>query len=468
MSAAISVRKRHDTDMTSGGILKHLILFSLPLLAGNLFQQLYNMVDSWVVGNFVSDSAFAAVGTVGSYVNVLIGFFMGFSGGAGVVISQYYGAKQYKKVHDTVHTSILMSLIMGAVFTVAGIVTIPFVLKNIMKFPADVYPEAKTYLTIYFAGIIGLLIYNIGSGILRAVGDSTRPFYFLVVSAVLNTVLDLVFVLVFDMGVAGVAYATIIAQFVSAILVLLSLTKSDNCIMLRFSELRINTEMLKKIIVIGFPSAIQIAITSFSNMFVYSYINFFGKDMMGGWTAFSRVDQFVLLPLNSLSIAISTFVGQNVGKGDIKRANNGVMKCFVLGLVTSVILIIPVTIFAPQLTAFFNNSEGVIRYGTLVIRTLMPFYLLCCISLVFSGALRGSGNTKTPMIIMLSCYVVFRQCYLYVVANFLGNTEGLIIFSFPAGWILCSAITLIYYFAKGLKTGNIVDNTEKPQQSVKA
>ncbi len=243
--------KRQDCDMTVGDINRHIVTFAIPLLIGNIFQQLYNTVDTWVVGNYVSNDAFAAVGSVSPIINMLIGFFMGLSSGAGVVISQFYGAKQEEQVKKTVHTAILMTLILAIVFTAVGIFITPFMLR-FMKTADSVFPESKAYLTIYFSGVVGLMVYNIGSGILRAVGDSRRPFYFLVVSAVTNTVLDLVFVLIFDMGVAGVAYATIIAQGLSAILVIITLVRSKSCIRLSLSNLKISWDMLAKIFFVAF------------------------------------------------------------------------------------------------------------------------------------------------------------------------------------------------------------------------
>ncbi len=272
--------QKKDVDMTEGSIAGHLIRFAFPLLLGNIFQQLYNTVDSWVVGNYVSKNAFAAVGTVGPVINMLIGFFMGLSSGAGVVISQYYGAKKHDKVSETVHTSIVMTLVLGVLFTFVGIWMTPYMLR-FMKTPEGVLPESTAYLTIYFSGVLGLMLYNIGSGILRAIGDSQRPFYFLVVSALLNTVLDLVFVLVFDMGVAGVAWATIIAQGVSALLTMIVLFRTDTCVKLSFRKLKMHWDALGKIIRVGIPAAIQMMITSFSNIFVQSYINFFGESCMG-------------------------------------------------------------------------------------------------------------------------------------------------------------------------------------------
>ena len=283
-------QRKKDVDMTEGNITRHIIMFAFPLLIGNVFQQLYNTVDTWVVGNYVSNEAFSAVGTVGPIINMLIGFFMGLSSGAGVVISQYYGAKRYDEVHDTVHTSLVMTLIMGIVFTGIGLSMTPFMLR-LMNTPDNVMPESSAYLTIYFSGMLGLMIYNIGSGILRAVGDSQRPFYFLVVCAVLNTVLDLLFVLVFKMGVEGVALATILSQGVSAVLVIITLMRTDTCIKVRLRDLKINFAMLGKIFRVGIPAAIQMAITSFSNIFVQSYINYFGDNCMSGWTAYAKIDQ---------------------------------------------------------------------------------------------------------------------------------------------------------------------------------
>jgi putative MATE family efflux protein len=435
---------KRDVDMTEGSIARHLIVFALPLLIGNIFQQLYNTVDTWVVGNYVSNEAFSAVGTVGPIINTLIGFFTGLSSGASAVISQYYGAKKYDKVNEAVHTSMVMTLIMSVIFTAIGILITPAML-GFMKTPAEVMPESKAYLTIYFAGIAGLMIYNIGSGILRAVGDSTRPFLFLVVSAVVNTVLDLVFVLGFRMGVDGVAYATIVAQGVSAVLVVITLLRADTCIKLRIKDLRLNFETLGKIVGIGFPAAVQMAITSFSNVFVQSYINHFGPDCMSGWTAYSKIDQLALLPMQSLALAATTFVGQNVGKNDEKRAKKGATGAVIMAVVITVVLMIPIMIFAPYLVAFLNDKPEVIEYGTIILRLQSPFYVLCCVNQIYAGVLRGSGKSRVPMVTMLFSFVVFRQCYLYIMANYISNEIIPIALAYPAGWLVASALITIYY-----------------------
>lgn len=450
---------RRDTDMTTGNVFGHLIRFSIPLLLGNIFQQLYNTVDTWVVGNFVSDEAFSAVGTVGPITNMLIGFFLGLSSGAGVVISQYYGAKREDKVSETVHTALLMTVIIGIIFTVGGILMIPLMLR-LIDMPAEVIGDATTYLTIYFAGLIGLMFYNMGSGILRAVGDSRRPFYYLVVSAVLNTVLDLVFVIVFKMGVAGVAYATIIAQAVSAALTLYSLARSKSCVRFQPRKLRLHWSVLGKIFRVGIPAALQMAITAFSNVFVQSYINYFEQDCMGGWTAYSKIDQLIFLPMQSLALAATTFVGQNLGMNQVDRAKDGTRKALLLAMSATILLIIPVVIFAPTLVTFFNGNPEVQRFGSQFLRTISPFYVLCCFNQIYSGSLRGAGNSRATMIIMLLSFVAFRQVYLWIMANYISNTIFPISMGYPAGWLMCSALTMIYYKKVDLGRNRLLDPSE--------
>ena len=436
--------KQRDTDMTRGNIIRHIIIFSIPLLVGNVFQQMYNTVDTWVVGNFTTNEAYSAVGSVGPIINMLIGIFLGLSSGAGVVVSQFYGAKQYDKVHNAVHTSLTLTFIMAVIFTILGIVMTPFMLQ-LMKMPEEVIPEAKTYLTIYFAGVTGLMIYNMGAGILRAIGDSKRPFYFLVVSAIINTVLDLVFVLVFHMGVAGVAYATIIAQGISAVLVMITLIRSDSCVKFSFREMGISAEQIKLIMKVGIPAALQMAVTAFSNVFVQSYINHFGQDIMSGWTTYAKLDQFMFLPMQSISLAASTFMGQNLGIGDVDRAKKGVRLSSAISLLCTALIMLPLVIFAPVFAAFFNDKPVVIDASTTLIRWISPFYLICSFNQIYSAALRGAGNSKIPMIIMIGSFVVFRQCYLFITANFICNEIIPIAMGYPAGWAVCSLATLIYY-----------------------
>ena len=451
-----SAKKKH-VDMTNGSIAGHLISFAFPLLLGNLFQQFYNTVDTWVVGNFATNEAFSAVGSVGPIINVLIGLFMGLSTGAGAVISQFYGAKHMGRVRDTVHTAVMLTLVLSVVFTIVGIVFTPIMLR-MSKMPENVMPEATTYLRIYFAGIAGLLFYNIGSAILRSVGDSQRPFYFLVVAAVLNSVLDILFVVWLKMGVAGVAWATVIAQGVSAILVVSALIRSEDSIRLEIRKLNIHWDVLRKIFRVGIPAALQLAITSFSNVFVQSYINYFGPNFMSGWTAYSKINQIVLLPMQSISLGITTFVGQNLGAGQTERARKSVGVGFGLSCGSSAVLLLPILLFAPQLVAFFNPNEDVIVFGALLLRLLCPFFLIYCVHDTLGCALRGAGNGKIPMIISLACFVFFRQIYLYVMANYICNEVIPIAMSFPAGWVLSSTLILIYFLRTKLTDTRLVDD----------
>lgn len=454
--------KRHDIDMTQGSIIRNILIFAFPLLVGNLFQQLYNMVDAWVIGRAGQDGAYAAVGSVGPIINILIGFFVGLSSGTSVVVSQFYGAKNNKKVHDAVHTAMAATVIIGIICTVVGIALTPFFLNIIFRGEnADIYPYAKSYLTIYFAGIMGMMLYNMASGILRAVGDSKRPFYFLVISTVINIVLDILFVFVFYMSAAGVALATIIAQWTSAVLAIITLLKTESCVKLVIKEVKICGDILKKIIYIGFPAGIQMAITAFSNVFVQSYIanvNGNATHILGGWTSYSKVDMFIFLPVQSIALSVTTFVGQNVGVGNYKRAREGTFKSIGIALLITVVIIIFTMLLSPQLVKIFNPTPEVVEYGSMLLLWLSPFYVLPCANQVFAASLRGMGNSGAPMIIMLSSFVGFRQLYLYVVSNFISNEILPVAFSYPAGWFVCMVTISFYYFFYKPKKNLIVDN----------
>ncbi|MCF0236961.1 MAG: MATE family efflux transporter [Sphaerochaetaceae bacterium] len=438
--------RRTETDMTQGNIVRLIAYFAFPLLLANIFQQLYNTVDTWVVGNFVGKNSFSAVGTLASVINTIIGFFIGFSNGAGVVISHFFGAKDEEKTSVATHTFFASTLILCVLFTFLGLALIPLLIK-LVNSPAEVAVEQVIYLRIYFAGASGLLIYNMGSSILRAVGNSRYSLYFIIISASMNIVLDLLFVIVFHMGTAGVAYATIIAQGVSALSVLVVLFRTDSCVKISLNKVKIDWNILKKIFAVGLPSALQMSVTAFSNVFVQSYINFFGSDVMGGYTAFNKLDQLILLPMMAISMATQTFVGQNLGMSLTERARKGVKTSVLMALFSTIVLVIPMMALAPTLVRFFiEESETlVIHYGTLFITTISPFYLFCVFNQIYGGALRGAGKSKIPMIVMLLSFVLFRQLYLYVVANYISNTVIPIVMGYPAGWMLCSLILYICY-----------------------
>ena len=404
-------------------------------------------MDSIVVGNYVSKQALAAVGCTGPVINALFGLFGGLAAGAGVVISQFYGAHDKEKLHKTVQTTIAMSLVMCVVLTALGVWLTPMMLE-LMSTPEDVMADATEYLRIYFWGISGVIMYYIGAGILRAVGDSTRPLYFLIFSALTNTVLDVVFVKYFSMGIAGAAIATVIAQVLSAVLVMLLLIRCKADYRIDCRDLHITRSILSKICAIGIPSALQLAITAFSNMFVQSYINRFESSCMAGWTACSKVDSFALLPMMSLSVAITTFAGQNLGAGNYERARSGAKSGLVIGLIIMAVVLVPLYIFAPQIVTLFNKEAEVVEFGGLFIRIVAPFYLMFAINQVYSGALRGAGDTRSTMFIMLGSFVVFRQVYLFAVYKLGGGIDAIVL-GYPAGWVLCSILLLIYYYRGG-------------------
>jgi putative MATE family efflux protein len=440
--------RKTDADMTHGVIWKQLLEFSIPMAIGLVFQQLYNTVDTIVVGRFVGKEALAAVGSMSSIINMLVGFCAGLATGASVVVAQCYGAHDYEKLHDAVHTTIVITFVLCLIMTGLGLLIVDVSL-GMMGTPADVYDLAKQYLTIYFAGISGLLIYNMGAGILQAVGDARRPLYFLCFSAAVNTVLDLVFVIKFHLGVAGVAYATIIAQFLSSILILIVLSQDSAPYGIRWKHLRVSGEMLRKIVSIGLPAAIQQTVTSFSNVFVQGYINSFGSACMAGWSSYSKLNALILVPVQSIAIASTTFVGQNYGARNLKRAKKGTYQALGMSLIITAVLSALVMLFARPLLTMFTQNTDVLQYGQRFILLISPFYLLICFNQIFAGVLRGIGSVKGPVAIMLFSFVVFRQLYLFV-NNLFGNSFIVVALAYPVGWALCSVLLTLLYLRSRL------------------
>lgn len=434
-------------DMTQGSIVMQLIAFSLPLMLGNIFQMLYNTVDSIVVGNFVGTEALAAVGSTTMIVNIMVFFFNGFSTGATVVIARRFGAGKHDELHTAIQTTMATTFILAVVFTVVGLLSADTMLR-IIATPEDVLDEAVEYLRIYLAGFSGLVIYNMCSGILRAVGDTTRPLYFLILTSLMNIALDLFFVLKLRMGIAGVAYATIISQFVSAGLTLLLLSRTKDIYRMDWRELRINRQILGEIISVGLPAGIQSIVTSVSNVFVQSYINSFQSLCMAGWAAYNKLDQFIMLPMQSLAMAATTFVSQNIGAEKESRANKGTVASIVLCLSVTGVIVLLVMVFAAPAVSLFTPDEDVIAYGVLFIRTNFFFLLFNCVNHVLAGALRGRGDSNAPMIIMLLSFVVIRQTYLFFMTRYISNTPAMVGFGYPVGWVSCCIIEVIYYLIK--------------------
>lgn len=433
--------------MTEGSILRQVILFALPLMLGNVFQMLYNTVDSIVVGNFVGTQALAAVGSTTMIVNMMVFFFNGFSTGAGVVIARYFGAHDMQKLHTAIETTMAATFLLSILFTIAGVAGVKPMLR-MMDTPDDVMEQATIYLRIYIGGISGLLVYNMGSGILRAVGDTTRPLYFLILTSVVNIILDLLFVIRFRMGVAGVAVATILAQFLSAGLTLRLLTKAEGIYRLSWKDLGIDREVLGEIFTVGLPAGIQSVLTAFSNVFVQAYINSFGSGCMAGWSAYNKLDQFVLLPMQSLAMASTTFVSQNIGAQQEERADRGTMVTVSLSVGVTFVIVSLLTIFAAPAVGLFTKDTNVVEYGVLFVRANCFFLLFNCVNHVLAGALRGRGDSRGPMIIMLVTFVGVRQIYLFYVTRFVANTPFLVGFGYPVGWMTCCVTEVTYFFLR--------------------
>lgn len=430
-------------DMIEGPIAKSIFLFSIPLLIGNLFQQLYNTVDAYVVGNYVSKQALAAVGASSPVINMLIGFFMGLATGAGVIIAQYYGAHDHKRLSQAVHSAFALTLVMSVVLTILGVFgTKP--LLYAVGIPDDVFPESATYLNIYFSGIIFSLIYNMGSGILRAVGDSTRPLYFLIVACITNIILDQLFVRVFHLGVAGVGIATLLSQALSSFLVLWILIKSDDVYKLKIRHIKFNMPILKKIIFIGLPTGLQQSIVSLSNVIVQSYVNAFGSSVVAGYSATIRIDGFVQLPLQSFNMAITTFVGQNIGAKKYDRVKKGTKTAMFMTLGVIALIVVALFGFGKDFISVFNSDPSVIEAGWTMLFAFLPFYLLLPIVQIYNGVLRGAGKSSVPMYIMVLNFVVLRQIYLAIVTKMTSDLY-FIFFGWPITWITCAIMFVIYY-----------------------
>lgn len=437
------MQNQENKELIEGNIWKSILWFALPLLVGNLFQQLYNTVDSYVVGNYVNTSALAAVGASASVINMLVGFFTGLAAGAGVVISQYFGGGQEKNMSDAIHSALALTCILSILFTGAGILFTGPLLKWI-GVPEEVLPHSIQYLTIYFGGITFSLFYNIGAGILRAVGDSRTPLIYLAIASVINTVLDFIFVCSFHMGIAGVAIATVIAQLVSSVLVMYKLMGTKEAYRVELRKIKLHKKMLRRIVAIGFPAALQQSITSFSNVIVQSYINYFGTVAIASYSTTVRIDGFLQLALQSFNITITTFVGQNIGARQYKRVKQGIFSawamCSAIILAGSVFLYVG----AERLVGVFTSDQEVIVTGGKMLSMFACAYIVLPVVQILNGALRGAGRSKVPMYFMLGCFVVLRQIYLMIAVPMTGNLL-IVIAGWPLTWIVCAVGMLAYY-----------------------
>ena len=432
--------------MTEGVIWKEILLFSIPLLLRNLFQQLYNAVDSVVVGNYIGAQALAAVGSSAPVINLLVSFFMGLAVGAGVIISRYFGARKKEELHIAVHTSLALTFAAGLVMTLIGVLISPYVLQWVGT-PSDVMESSVLYLRIYFLGILSVMVYNMGSGILRAVGDSRNPLYFLIVSSVTNIILDMLFVIVFHMGIAGVGWATLIAQTISAVLTMLLLMRTKEEYQVKLKHIRFHKHMLYEIVRLGLPSGLQNAIVSFSNVIVQSNINAFGSLAMAGCGSYTKIDGFAILPVMSYSMALTTFTGQNMGAKKCDRVKQGAKTGILMSVITIVCISALLLMLGPNVLAIFSSDPTVINYGLYMMHVLAPGYIFLAISHAFNGIIRGAGITTVPMILMVTGWVWRRMAWILTRVP-LFRVIGVCFMGWPLTWI-ASALWLFLYYRKG-------------------
>ena len=428
--------------MTEGVIWKQILAFSLPLLVGNLFQQLYNTVDSIVVGNYVSSQALAAVGTSNSLINLIIGMFLGISVGAGVIISQYYGAKNHRKLSWAVHTCIALSIIGGLGMIVLGVWLSPIILVW-MNTPADVLADSTTYLRIYFCGSLFNIVYNMGSGILRAVGDSKRPLYYLIASSLTNVVLDLLFVLAFHWDVAGVAIATIISQGVSAVLVMWNLMRTKEPYRVEIKNIRIDKRMMNRVLMVGIPSGIQQSIISLSNVIVQSNINVYGSAAMAGFGSYSKVEGFIMLPLQTTCMSATTFTGQNIGAKKYDRVKKGIIQGMIMSAIYTVAVSLVLYFFGGEVLKIFSSEPDVIRFGQEAIGIIVPFYLTMTVHQIIMGTLRGAGKTFVTMLIGVGNMCILRMIYINCLVPFFPSFHAVVL-CYPITWITTMLMDVLY------------------------
>ncbi len=436
--------KTTENKITEGVIWKQLLLFFFPILFGTFFQQLYNAADAVIVGRFVGKEALSAVGGgTGTVINLLVGFFVGLSSGATVVISQYYGAKKSELVDYAVHTAMAFSILGGLVLMIAGILTAPAILTA-MDTPEDVLNPAILYIRIYYVGTIGNLIYNVGSGILRAVGDSRRPLYFLIASCFTNILLDLLLIVCFDLGVAGAALATICSQALSAVLVILVLVRVNDMHRLNLRRIRIDRKMLHRIIRIGFPAGLQSVMYSLSNIIIQAAINGLGTDTVAAWTVYGKMDALFWMTISSFGIAITTFTGQNFGAGKTDRVRKGIRSCLGMSLAATILISVVLRFGGHIIYSLFTSDPEVLRIGIQIVHFLVPtFFTYVCVE-VLSGALRGVGDCWIPTLICLTSICLIRVLWVILVVPIRSDVYT-ITFSYPLTWTITSILFIIYY-----------------------
>lgn len=436
--------KKSATSMrlTEGSISRKIIMFAIPIFLGNLFQQLYNTADSIVVGNYLGSDALAAVSSSGSLIFLMVGFFNGISLGAGVVIARYFGAQKTEELQKSIHTTIAFGVIAGILLTVIGIAFTPTILRW-MGTPSDILVNSIIYFRIYFMGSIAFVLYNIFVGILQSVGDSKHPLYYLIISSIINVLLDIVFIGWFKWGVGSAALATIISQFISAVLCFAQLIRTTDVYKVYISKIKIDMDMLKQVIYNGLPTGVQNSIISFANVIVQSNINSFGKMAVAGCGSYSKIEGFAFLPIICFALSLTTFISQNIGAGEYERAKKGA----IFGIICSVIIAELIGLFMYGMPEFligcFDKTPEVIHYGTMQIRTESLFYFVLAFSHCAAGILRGAGKAMIPMLVMLVCWCIIRVSYITIALRFFPHIRT-VFWAYPITWTLSSIVFIIY------------------------
>lgn len=429
--------------MTEGPIAGAIVRFAVPLFLGNLFQQMYNSADSLIVGNFLGNNALAAVSATGNLIALLVGFFQGVFLGAGVLVARFFGAQLYDHMKRAIHTTVTVALVIGLALSFIGTRFTPLLLEW-MGTPADIFDLTVSYIRIYFAGSIGLILYNACTGIMQAVGDSKHPLYFLIISSVVNILLDLLFIGVFHWGVFAAALATIIAQLLSALLCIIRLMRADDETRLSLKSLGFDLDMIRQIMNYGLPSGLQNSIISFANVIVQTNINAFGTMAVAGCGAYSKIDGFAFLPVSSFNAAMTTFVGQNLGAREYERAKKGSRFGITISVILAELIGVVLFIAAPVLIAAFTQEPEAIAYGVDKMRIVSPFYCFLAVSHCIAAVLRGAGKAKIPMLVMMSCWCIFRVAFIMILIP-ITNSINVVNWVYPVTWFLSSVILIIYY-----------------------
>ncbi len=435
--------KSGSQQLTQGSVWKGIVRFAIPILLSNLFQQLYNTVDTAVVGKFAGSEALAAVGSTGSLINLFVGFFLGISTGTGVIFATAYGAKDHERLKKVMHSALILAFGAGLFLTVFGVAFTRWMLR-LMGSPDDVIDLAAEYMRIFFGGSLFMLIYNVGAGIIQASGDSRRPLVYLVISGVLNVICDIICVAVFHMGAAGAAVATVFSQLIACILIVLRLCRVPESWRLRFKELRFDKAVAGSIIRLAVPSGLQSCMFSLSNILIQAEINAFGSVAMAGVAAYGRIDGFGFMPIQALGLSITTFTSQNMGAQNYDRIREGVRTVFICAGICVLTVNTSIILFSDRLMLLFTSDAEVIRYGMMQMWRLAPFEPVFAISEILSGTVRGAGKVTQPMLIYLVTICAFRIVGLLILMPLVQDIR-LVFWAYPTSWALCSAVMIVYY-----------------------